>query len=367
MSIKLKNLTPSIAIHPGELLKDELESRGIKQKEFAELIGVQPTQLNEIINRKRGLNAELALLIGTALKMDAKIWINIQNNYELDLAKINKKIQKRLQTIDQWLLIQQHIPEKFYKKTGYLSGNPVDDIGAIKEIYNIDNFEQLTILINENLHYKFSKTSQTEIDKTDLIGWTKLINYEASKIKVASFNTAAIDTLITKLKDVFWKNKNTIRKTKDVLSEFGIKLVIIENPEKCPIDGYAFWNKSNPSIGLTLRHNRIDNFAFTLFHELGHILLHVQKDKDAKFVDLESDEIGKDHNKEESEADAFAKDHLISAKLWKEFLASPGKTQEKDIINLAKNEKVHPAIVKGLLSQELNNEKVRIRVDHTIN
>ena len=119
MSIKLKDLTPSIAIHPGELLKDELESRGIKQKEFAEIIGIQVTQLNEIINRKRGLNAELALLIGKALKMDVSIWINAQNNYELDLAKINKKIQQRLQTIDQWLLIQQHIPEKFYKKSGY--------------------------------------------------------------------------------------------------------------------------------------------------------------------------------------------------------------------------------------------------------
>jgi HTH-type transcriptional regulator/antitoxin HigA len=367
MSIKLKNLTPSISIHPGELLKDELESRGIKQKEFAELIGIQATQLNEIINRKRGINAELALLIGKALKMEAITWINLQNNYELDLAKINKKIQQRLQTIDQWLLIQQHIPEKFYKKSGYLKGDLTDDISAIKNIYNIENFEQLTILSNEYTHYKLRKPTRLQLDKTNLIGWTKLINYEASKLKVSPFNKANIDTLISKLKDVLWKNKNTIKRTKDVLSEFGIKLIILENPDKCPIDGYAFWNKNNPSIGLTLRHNRIDNFAFTLFHELGHILLHVQNDKDAKFVDLESNEISNDQSKEESEADSFAKKYLINPDNWKEFLASPTKTQEKQIINLAREEKVHPAIIKGLLSYELNNYRFKNRIDHTIN
>lgn len=366
MSIKLENLTPFIAIHPGELLKDELESRGIKQKEFAELTGIQPTQLNEIINGKRGINAELALLISRALKMEATTWLNLQNNYELDLAKINKKFQQRLQTIDQWLLIQQHIPEKFYKKRGYIKGNLIDDIGSIKKIYNIDNFEQLTILSNEYTHYKLRKTSRLELDKTNLIGWTKLINYEASKLNVATFNKPDVDALTSKLKEVFCKNKNTIKKTKAVLGEFGIKLIILENPDKCPIDGYAFWSKTNPSIGLTLRHNRIDNFAFTLFHELGHILLHVQKDKDAKFVDIEYDEITKDQSKEEIEADSFAKVHLINPKNWKEFLESPTKTREKEIINLARIEKIHPAIVKGLLSSEFNY-RLKNRIDHTIN
>lgn len=367
MSVKLKSLTPSLAIHPGELLKDELESRAIKQKEFAELIGIQPTQLNEIINKKRGINAELALLIGMALKMEPLIWINLQNNYELDLAKINKKVQQRLQTIGQWLLIQKHIPEKFYKKRGYLKGDLIEDIDAIKDIYNIENFEQFAILSNEYLKYKLRKTSKLQLDATNLIGWAKLINYEAAKLKVSPFNKTNIDTLISKLKDVFWKNKNTIKKTKDVLGEFGIKLIILENPENCPIDGYAFWSKNNPSIGLTLRQNRIDNFAFTLFHELGHILLHVQNDKDAKFVDLESDEINKDQNKEEIEADSFAKAHLINQNNWKEYLASPNKTQEKQIINLAREEKVHPAIIKGLLSFELNNYRLKTRINHTIN
>lgn len=366
MSIKLSNLTPSIAIHPGELLKDELESRGIKQKEFSELIGVQATQLNEIINKKRGINAEMALLFGKALNMDAMIWINIQNNYELDLAKINEKIQKRLFAIEQWQQIQQSIPEKFLKKKGYLKGNPIHDIDAIKIIYNLNNIEQLSNLDTETSYFKFRKSSKILIDNTSLITWTKLVNYEASKIKVAKFNKQNINTLVTKLKDVFWKNKNTISKTKDILSEFGIKLIILENPEKCPIDGYTFWDKSNPAIGLTLTHNRIDNFAFTLFHELGHVFLHVQNNKSTAFVDLESDDISKEQNKEENEADSFANDHLINPENWKEFFKSSNNTQEKSIIYLAKKEKIHPAIIKSRLSYELNNYRIKAHIDHTI-
>ncbi|MBO9200613.1 MULTISPECIES: HigA family addiction module antitoxin [Niastella] len=88
MFIKLSSLTPAYAIHPGELLKDELEARGIKQKDFSELIGVQPSQLNEIINGKRGIDAEMALLFDKALNMDASIWMNLQKYYEDDLARI---------------------------------------------------------------------------------------------------------------------------------------------------------------------------------------------------------------------------------------------------------------------------------------
>jgi HTH-type transcriptional regulator/antitoxin HigA len=48
MAIKIEKLTPANVVHPGEILKDELEERQIKQKEFAELTGIQPSQLNEI-------------------------------------------------------------------------------------------------------------------------------------------------------------------------------------------------------------------------------------------------------------------------------------------------------------------------------
>ena len=100
--IKLSELTPAYATHPGEMLADELEARGIKQQEFAQQIGMQKSQLNEIIKGKRSINAEVAVLIEAALNIPADFWLKSQNNYDLALVKIQSKVQERIANIANW-------------------------------------------------------------------------------------------------------------------------------------------------------------------------------------------------------------------------------------------------------------------------
>lgn len=66
------NLTPSNPIHPGELIKDEIEYRGISQRKLALQMGVSPTLLNEILNGKRSVSTEYALLFEAALVLMQK-------------------------------------------------------------------------------------------------------------------------------------------------------------------------------------------------------------------------------------------------------------------------------------------------------
>ena len=100
--IKLSELTPAYATHPGEMLADELEARGIKQQEFAQQIGMQKSQLNEIIKGKRSINAEVAVLIEAALNIPADFWLKAQNNHDLALVKIQSKVQERIAAIADW-------------------------------------------------------------------------------------------------------------------------------------------------------------------------------------------------------------------------------------------------------------------------
>ena len=65
------DMEPHYLTHPGEVIKDELEFRGISQRRLASEIGVPVSQLNEVLNAKRPLNAEMALLIEQALGIDA--------------------------------------------------------------------------------------------------------------------------------------------------------------------------------------------------------------------------------------------------------------------------------------------------------
>lgn len=88
-----------IAIHPGEMLKDELLFRKISQKNFAEAIGVSYSMLNEILNCKRPITTDFALLIEAALGIKAHIYVNLQTDYDLQRASRDTKVIHRLDGI----------------------------------------------------------------------------------------------------------------------------------------------------------------------------------------------------------------------------------------------------------------------------
>ncbi|MCP4266176.1 MAG: HigA family addiction module antidote protein [Candidatus Brocadiaceae bacterium] len=75
-----KHITP---VHPGEVLKDELEKIELKQSVLARHIGVLPKSINEICRGKRGISAEMAVKLSKALGGSPQFWLNLQNNWEL--------------------------------------------------------------------------------------------------------------------------------------------------------------------------------------------------------------------------------------------------------------------------------------------
>jgi len=75
-------------IHPGEVLREEfIEPMGMRQREFAEKIGVTHTRLNQIVNEKRSITADTALRLSKALGTTAEIWMNLQARYDLDQTR----------------------------------------------------------------------------------------------------------------------------------------------------------------------------------------------------------------------------------------------------------------------------------------
>ncbi len=84
-----------IPTHPGEIVKEELEYRGISQKHFAETIEVSYTMLNDILNGKRPVSVDFALLLEAATGINAEMLVNMQTRYNLQMAKRNKANIKR--------------------------------------------------------------------------------------------------------------------------------------------------------------------------------------------------------------------------------------------------------------------------------
>lgn len=93
------NLTPFEPTHPGELIHDELEASNLTQAKLAECIGVSPSLINEIIKGKRGVNTEMALLIEAALGIPADLLLNLQRDYNMQVAKSDASFMTRLSSI----------------------------------------------------------------------------------------------------------------------------------------------------------------------------------------------------------------------------------------------------------------------------
>lgn len=96
-----QQLVPFIATHPGVVIRDELLARKITQKRFAEMIGMQPTMLNEIIKGKRPITASIAILLEKALDVPAEFWIRFQYQYELDIVRQKERTIQKLQSIEE--------------------------------------------------------------------------------------------------------------------------------------------------------------------------------------------------------------------------------------------------------------------------
>lgn len=92
-------LMPSSPIHPGEMLKDELEARGISQRKFASLIDVSYSVLNEVINGKRPISTEYALKIEAATGIAADFWLGLQADYNMQVARQDSRLSKILSQI----------------------------------------------------------------------------------------------------------------------------------------------------------------------------------------------------------------------------------------------------------------------------
>lgn len=136
----------------------------------------------------------------------------------------------------------------------------------------------------------------------------------------------------------------------DKLKKVGISVVIEQHLKGTRVDGACLKDiDGNPIIALSLRYDRLDNFWFTLLHELAHVMKHL--DYEDTFVDdLEHNSI----DQKEAEANRIARESFIPRGMWKTSDAFLNPKRET-IYALANELKIHPAIIVGRLRSELND------------
>jgi HTH-type transcriptional regulator/antitoxin HigA len=239
--------------------------------------------------------------------MKATDWMRLQNDHDLEIKR--KEIESRTDAIAIWNQLRYHTNMNALKKRMDLSTDFEQNISTIMETLGVSDIEQLKLQFSSSAGC-FKRSEKVQTDAANLFTWTIIVKHASKKINLTTdFNPNHLPDLLEKLNDVFYNNNSVIYQTGKLLNSYGIKFISNEKRlDKVPVDGFSFWSGNNPTIVATQRMNRIDNFAFTIMHELGHINLHLGKDCCHDFIDV--DNSIKIENEKETQANSFATNAL---------------------------------------------------------
>lgn len=307
--------TPSISI--GGIISDALEAKSMKQSELCDLTGIARPVLNDVVKGRRGVTAEMAVLIESALSLSADWLLAVQNKIELEKAYNNSKIANQLKCMSDWEQMKNYISMPVMKKMGFFESGVAGKVGdsmKICRVSDINEFERLVKQEDSQAYYK--KSEKLNIDKAALFTWKNYCMFESLHSPIEKpFNKQHIDALKTEVIDILSENRDTYRRVKEAFERFGVRLLYIEKVGHIPVDGLSFWIDENPTVVITRRMPNIDNFAFSTMHELGHIQLHLSRNSQA-LVNLD----GEDIDEIEAEANKYARDSFVSQEEWDKFM-----------------------------------------------
>lgn len=199
-------------------------------------------------------------------------------------------------------------------------------------------------------HFRGSKPGKAH--EASLVCWLTKLEIEAERVNVPRFSTRRLKSELPELVRLSVGDRGPVTAVA-WLKDRGVRCVFIGHMEKTYLDGATMvLDDAKPAMGLTLRYDRLDNFWFTLLHEIGHIVLHRSELENHPMIDESIEEQSGDEI--ERQADHFACNAWVSPSVWTDFRRRVRDYPKlQDIEGFASDLQVSPALVAGRLRHEL--------------
>jgi HTH-type transcriptional regulator/antitoxin HigA len=337
---------------PGQLIQALLDSRGWTQRVLAIVLDIDESGLNKIVSGKRPIDADLALSLSQVFDIPAERFLQLQKDYDLAMARLVAQPDPGLSTRAS---LFGDLPISDMIKRGWLVG--VEDVRHVRAVENalckffgVSSVEEIEILPHAaKKTHVFSPATPAQL------AWLYRVKQIAEQTLVAKYSREALENAMSKFRGLLGSPEGA-RKVPRMLAECGVRYVIVESLPSANIDGVCFWlNDRSPVVGMSLRHDRIDNFWFVLRHECEHILQNHGLSAAMLDTDLEKERAGTGRSlpQEERIANEAAAEFCVPQSSLRRFIERKAPFfAERDILGFARTLNIHPGLVAGQLQHK---------------
>jgi HTH-type transcriptional regulator/antitoxin HigA len=330
---------------PGYFIQEQMDLRHWIQEDLADVMGVSEKHLNKILNDKQPITLDIARLLSEIFNTSAQYWINIDTGYRLWLG--HERSEKEI-IADKRAIIYERMPINDMIKKGWLKA-PHDIKALEKQVLQFWGWKKLDFSVLDKQLPCLTRKSEAynQFNASYALTWyQKACNVAATK-KVSKYDPEKLNILYEELHSYTVK-ADGINKFVMELNKAGVIFFVLPHLLKTYLDGAAFFSGENPVIVYTGRYHRIDNFWFTLAHEIAHILKHLN----GRILFILDDLTKGSIDKMEVEANNMASKYLRHNESFKYLEPYFNYLTTDKVEECAEKYEIHPAIIIGKLARE---------------
>ena len=344
MTIEKLSALSDLPIPPGEVLEEELEARGMTQKELAARLGRPAQAINEIIKAKKSITPDTAIGLEKVLGIDAKFWTNLEADYRMVLARNREQetLTANLHRLDDY-------PVREMLERGWIEAGR-DKLSRLKALMGFLGVSAVEPRAYQAaVGFRITEAAQQKVSLGALEVWLRKGELDAQAVATADYN---VETFMDALREIRRMTEQPPGEFLPAMSalcaDAGVAFCMVPELPRSGANGVTRWlTDRKVLIQMSIRNKWADIFWFTFFHEACHLLKHRTQRRiviDGLGADPDMVEI-------ESEADRFAADFLIAPDAWRDF-CDEGRFTEGAIRMFAQTVGIAPFIVVGRLQRE---------------
>jgi HTH-type transcriptional regulator/antitoxin HigA len=340
-----QELYSDLPLPPGEYLEEVIEDLGITKQELAKRMNRPAPKLSAIFKGNKVITPDTAIQLEKVVGVPAHVWMGLEAEYRLALARRHQ--QEELNRLRQ----ESHLVKRFryadLVKLGIVSKRtkPTEKVMEIQRFFGVASLTTVLKLRRYQAAFRAGKPGRSP---EAVASWLRIGELQAQGLRCAPFEKRRITRSLERIRAMTLMTPEGFQEElQQLMADSGVALVLCPHLPGTYANGATFWfSRYKAVVMMTLRYKWADVFWFSLFHELGHILLH-----NRQAVILEGDNADPRKKVQEQEADKFAADTLIPPKPYGAFVKARRFFAE-DIKRFARQIGISEGIVVGRLQKE---------------